>query len=84
MKHVKDADSNCVGTKFFVAKPTACHASLPFLNAYLPLRDSLECYFGFHDNETNIFKYLFSPLSGNASRCSPLYHFTLSNTRLFY
>ena len=28
-----------IGTKFFVAKPTACYASLPFLNAYLPVRD---------------------------------------------
>ena len=36
---LKGADSNFVGTKFFVAKPTACHASLPFLNAYLPVRD---------------------------------------------
>ena len=40
MKHVKGAACNCVGTMFFVIKPTACHASLPFLNAYLPLRDS--------------------------------------------
>ena len=39
MEHVKGAHSNCVVTKFFVAKPTACHASLPFLNAYLPVRD---------------------------------------------
>ena len=56
MKYVKGADSNFVGTKFFVAKPTACYTSLPFLNAYLPLRD-------FHWNVILIFmtmKLMFS------------------------
>ena len=83
MKHVKGADSNFVGTKFFVAKPTACYASLPFLNAYLPVRD-------FHWNIILVFMTMklifqsFNPLSGNASRCSPLYYFTLSKTKLFY
>ena len=83
MKHVKGADSNCVGTNFFVAKPTACYASLPFLNAYLPLRD-------FHWNVILVFmtmKLIFSiflTLKVAMHPDAPLYYFTLSKTRLFY